>query len=140
MCVVARRDFHLREPSARAPRPVEHMRVYAPWLPDSSQAHLVDWLDDASRNATNATSGAGRARSNRAKSFRSSGEPGGNRTHNPQIKRTTGGRPSSSNPCFRSGNPPTSLLIRPRVSTCDRPLVCQIVCHVSAASTRRCVE
>ena len=44
------------------------------------------------------------------------GEPGGNRTPNPQIKRTTGSRPPVSTRCFRFGKPETSLLNRPPVS------------------------
>jgi hypothetical protein len=59
------------------------LRIYAHWLPNPANRTLVDSLDDA---APNATSGVRRARSNCAKCFECSGEPGGNRTHNPQIK------------------------------------------------------
>jgi hypothetical protein len=64
-----------------------------------------------------------------AKSFGINGEPGGNRTHNPQIKRTAGDRPPLSARCFCLGISEPSLPIRPPVSTGGRPLVCQLVCQ-----------
>jgi len=71
-----------------------------------------------------------RARRPLAGFLEKSGEPGGNRTHNPQIKRTSVARPPVSAWCFPFEKSHASLLIRPPVSACDRPLVCQLVCQV----------
>ena len=64
------------------------------------------------------------------------GEPGGNRTPNPQIKRTTGSRPPLSTQCCRFGLYETSLLNRPPVSARIHPLVCQLVCQPATLSSR----
>jgi hypothetical protein len=71
-----------------------------------------------------------------AKSFGISGEPGGNRTHNPQIKRTAGDRPPLSVRCVCLAISDNSLLIRPPVSTGGHPLVCQLVCQRSRSQSR----
>ena len=67
------------------------LRVYAHWLPDTSGQRGVDRLDEsfpaiphplhtASRRVVRKTACS-------LKSLGKAGEPGGNRTHNPQIKR-----------------------------------------------------
>ena len=58
------------------------------------------------------------------------GEPRWNRTINPQIKRTDGACPPAPTRCFHVAAAGGSLVVRPPVSARDRPLVCQLVCHV----------
>ena len=63
------------------------LRVYAHWLPAASTYTLVNRLDDAASNVTQPSPATSRKEVQRALSgFGISGEPGGNRTHNPQIK------------------------------------------------------
>ncbi len=57
-------------------------------------------------------------------------EPPRNRTENPQIVRTNGDCPPVSRRCFHVAAAGGSLVVRPPVSTGDRPLVCQLVCQV----------
>jgi hypothetical protein len=52
-------------------------------------------------------------------SFAESGEPGRNRTFNPQIERTNGGDPLLSTSHFTVVSTRQRLLIRPPVSACD---------------------
>jgi integrase-like protein len=63
------------------------LHVYSHWLPDTTARKGVDRLDDALPNVAQAWPDAIAVNDRRRpKSFVSSGEPGGNRTHNPQIK------------------------------------------------------
>src|SRR5580658_7838029 len=68
------------------------LRVYAHWLPDTTTRKGVDRLDDewaTHPTASQAHPEEGRALPVRAYSSNflgNSSEPGGNRTHNPQIK------------------------------------------------------
>ena len=64
------------------------LRVYAHWVPDVSTMKAVNLLDDAQLSATQTQpTGESADWEKRAKCFRQCGEPGGNRTHNPRIKR-----------------------------------------------------
>ena len=63
------------------------LRVYSHWLPDTTARKGVDRLDGTLPNVAQAWPTAIVVNEgNGSKSFVSSGEPGGNRTHNPQIK------------------------------------------------------
>ena len=65
----------------------------------------------------------------KSKNQTKTGEPGGNRTHNPQIKKTTGDCPRPSSAYFYFGDSAHERLIRPPISADGLWLVCQIVCH-----------
>ena len=63
------------------------LRVYSHWLPDTTARKGVDRLDDTSPNVAQAWPDALAVNDESgSKSFVWNGEPGGNRTHNPQIK------------------------------------------------------
>jgi len=64
------------------------LRVYAHWLPDASSDRLVNRLDDTAPDGTQTAPATSDDEVQRVltKWFEISGEPGGNRTHNPQIK------------------------------------------------------
>ena len=63
------------------------LRVYAHWLPDASKDKLVNLLDDTHPSASQAHPTASEREDQLAvNGWKISGEPGGNRTHNPQIK------------------------------------------------------
>jgi Phage integrase family len=66
------------------------LRVYAHRLPESTAWKGVDCLDDARPSATPAQPAQKIAVGENAKSLRGNGEPGGNRTHNPQIGSRSG--------------------------------------------------
>jgi hypothetical protein len=63
------------------------LRVYSHWLRDATARKGVDRLDDALPTVAQAWPEAITVNERTgSKSFVLSGEPGGNRTHNPQIK------------------------------------------------------
>ena len=109
-------------------------RYYGHLVPGGNRDAVARLDAPATSRNLSATEATAVAASGGGKSFVFSGEPGGNRTPNPQIKRTTGSRPPLSTGCFPFVIPETSLLDRPPVSTCGHPLVCRIVCQPAAVS------
>ena len=78
---------HLRIAPARSSRRAITLRVYAHSLPGrASRERFVNVLDEHPHASQCASAHGGGVRSERRTSFVESGEPGGNRTHNPQIK------------------------------------------------------